>query len=50
MKHIKKQGDNFIGEKYKRTYLSNWIPGWELPASWDEATYEGNLAKYLICF
>jgi hypothetical protein len=34
-------GLHLLEQKFRRTYESEFIPGWEIPAMWDAATYTG---------
>ena len=38
-------GLSISGEKYRRMYDLEFIPGWEIPAMWDVGMYTGNLPK-----
>jgi hypothetical protein len=38
-------GLQLLEQKFRRTYESDFIPGWEIPAMWDASTYAGNLPK-----
>ena len=38
-------GITLLEQKYRRNFEMDFIPGWEIPAMWDAATYTGNLTK-----
>jgi len=40
---ILEPGNNFRSPLFSRRMNTPFIPGWELPASWDEAHYKGNV-------
>ena len=37
------EAGSFQRPQFKRNHTMDWIPGWELPASWDVDHYDGNI-------